>query len=244
MTADAKRTARAEPGLKKATPRPADRVDFVYDALKALAVSYGFKPRERVNEVELASRFGVSRTPIREALNRLVRDGFMSFVPNRGFYARDITPEGVHDLYELRAAIEVAAFRLACARASDEDVGAVAAIWEDAAGDGELLSDPERAAAVDEAFHIALARLSKNAQLVQTLESINSRIHFFRVIYLEGGGWREQAFAEHGGIIAGLRSRAVEEGIRIVEQHATMSLANAMEVTKEGLARIYLGADR
>ena len=102
--------------------RAADSVDKVYDALKDLAVDYRFRPGERVNEVELAARLGVSRTPIREALNRLVRDGFMSFVPNRGFYARDITPKGVQDLYELRAAVERAAFKLACERGTDEEI--------------------------------------------------------------------------------------------------------------------------
>jgi DNA-binding FadR family transcriptional regulator len=91
---------------------------------------------------------------------------------------------------------------------------------------------------------MGLARLSKNGQLVQTLDGINSRVHFFRVIYLEGAEWRDDAYAEHGRIIAALRHRAVDEGMRIVEQHATISLANAMEVTKEGLARIYMGPDR
>lgn len=60
-------------------------VDRVYEQLKAMAVSFEFKPRERLNEGAIASRLGVSRTPLREALNRLNTEGFLQFAPGRGF---------------------------------------------------------------------------------------------------------------------------------------------------------------
>jgi DNA-binding GntR family transcriptional regulator len=60
-------------------------VEKVYEKVKGLAIDYHFRPGERVNEVELAAQLGVSRTPVREALNRLAKDGFMNVVPNRGF---------------------------------------------------------------------------------------------------------------------------------------------------------------
>ena len=60
-------------------------VDRVYEQLKAMAVSFEFKPRERLNEGAIASRLGVSRTPLREALNRLNTEGFLRFAPGRGF---------------------------------------------------------------------------------------------------------------------------------------------------------------
>ena len=63
-------------------------VDRVYEQLKAMAVSYEFKPGERLNEGELAKRLGVSRTPLREALNRLNTEGFLRFTPGKGFFCR------------------------------------------------------------------------------------------------------------------------------------------------------------
>jgi DNA-binding GntR family transcriptional regulator len=200
----------------KKTGRPADSVDKVYDALKELAVDYRFRPGERVNEVELATSLGVSRTPVREALNRLVRDGFMSFVPNRGFYARDITPQDVQDLYELRAAIERAAFKLACERGTDEEIEAIAAIWQNNSTSHDA-TDWARVAEADEAFHLGIVQLSANQRR------------------------RAGLYGEHDGIIDCLRRRDVAKGCEIVEQHITLSSAHAIEVTKEGLARIFFG---
>jgi DNA-binding GntR family transcriptional regulator len=83
-------------------------VDRVYEQLKAMAVSYQFKPGERLNEGELAKRLGVSRTPLREALNRLNTEGFLRFTPGRGFFCRELDAHEIFDLYELRKSIEIA----------------------------------------------------------------------------------------------------------------------------------------
>lgn len=226
------------------TVRSADSVEKVYEAVKALAIDYHFKPGERINEVELAARLGVSRTPVREALNRLAQDGFMSFVPNRGFYSRDITPEGVHDLYEMRAIVEQAAFRLACQRASNEEIEQTAAIWEEscrALPDPETISDWTKVAEDDEAFHLAIARITRNSRLYETLESLNSLIRFFRRIDLETPSRRNNAYDEHIDIIDAMRQRDIERGAALMEKHVSLSADHAIAVTKEGLARIYFG---
>ncbi|MCO5083793.1 MAG: GntR family transcriptional regulator [Rhizobiaceae bacterium] len=225
---------------RKGAGRAADSVEKVYEAIKDLAVDYRFKPGERINEVELAAGLGVSRTPVREALNRLVRDGFMTFVPNRGFYARDITPEGVQELYELRAAIERAAFKLACERGTDADIADVIAIWDD---NSELASsaDWEKVAEADEDFHTAVVRLSKNAPMLNAVEGINSLIRFFRRIDLESSRRRSGLYDEHAAIIDCLRRRDGERGGEFLERHITLSSAHAVEVAKEGLARIFFG---
>jgi DNA-binding GntR family transcriptional regulator len=222
----------------KKSGRAADSVDKVYEALKEFAVEYHFKPGERVNEVELGARLGVSRTPVREALNRLARDGFMSFVPNRGFYARDISPEGVQELYELRAAIELAAFRLACQRGTDSEIAGAAAIWE---GNSEPGANPDwaRIAEADEAFHVSVVRMSRNGQMIAALESINSLIRFFRRIDLESSRRRTSLYNEHDRIIECLKRRDAKQGSDLIERHITLSSAHAIEVAKEGLARIF-----
>ncbi len=229
---------------KKAAPkkvgRAADSVEKVYEAVKELAVDYRFKPGERINEVELAARLGVSRTPVREALNRLARDGFMSFVPNRGFYARDITPEGVQELYELRAAIERAAFRLACQRGTDEEIAATIAIWE-TGSDQRPVTDWAKVAEADEAFHVGIVGLAKNERMLEALRSVNSLIRFFRRIDLESNRRRGNTYDEHSAIIACLRNRDGEAGGELIERHITLSSAHAVDVTKEGLARIFFG---
>src|ERR1700745_1890608 len=86
-------------------------VDRVYEQLKAMAVSYESKRGERLNEGELAKRLGVSRTPLREALNRLNTEGFLRFTPGKGFFCRELDAHEIFHLYELRKSIEVSCVR-------------------------------------------------------------------------------------------------------------------------------------
>lgn len=220
--------------------RAADSVERIYATLKELAAEYAFRPGEKINEAELASRLSVSRTPVRAALNRLERDGFVVIVPNKGFYAREITPDSVRELYELRAAVERAAFVLACQRASDGDLESTIAAWE---RHNSLTEEGSWAkiALADEAFHMALTRLSKNAQMALALESISSRIRFFRRIALEALPQRAQSYQEHAAIIDALRRRDAAGGAELVERHITLSSAHAVEVATRGLARIFFG---
>ncbi|AJC67123.1 MULTISPECIES: GntR family transcriptional regulator [Dickeya] len=227
----------------KKKSRSADSVEKVYEKVKGLAIDYHFRPGERVNEVELAAQLGVSRTPVREALNRLAKDGFMNFVPNRGFYSRDLTPEGVRELYEVRMVIEQSTFRFACLRATDEEIAATTAIWEEVSQHrpAQTEQDWAKIAEIDERFHMEIARISHNGRLYEMLDSLNSLSRFFRRIDLETPVRRNNAYDEHVDIIAALRQRDIEKGVVLIEQHISLSAEHAVEVTKEGLARIYFG---
>ena len=222
--------------------RAADSVEKVYQAVRELAVEYHFKPLERANEADLAARLGVSRTPVREALNRLACDGFMRLVPNRGFYARDISPKDVQELYELRAAIERTGFKLACQRGTDDEIAATASRW---ALNSEQGGRPDwaRVTAADEAFHLGIVRMAKNERMFAAVESINFLIRFFRRIDIESDR-RDSLYEEHAGIIDCLKRRDADKGCELIERHITLSSAHAVEVTKEGLARIFFGSPR
>ena len=74
--------------------------------LQDMVISFEIRPGERINESELSRRLGVSRTPFREALNRLASDGFLEFIPAKGFYRKKIKPKEVFDLIHLRIAVE------------------------------------------------------------------------------------------------------------------------------------------
>src|SRR5579872_5463731 len=90
-----------------------------------MAISYVLRPGERLNEIELSKRLGVSRTPLREALNRLSMEGFLRFLPGRGFYSRELNPKEIFDLFELRKAVEISGVRLSVQRAKAEQIEAV-----------------------------------------------------------------------------------------------------------------------
>lgn len=221
--------------------RQADTVEKAYLQVKEMTVRYEIRPEDRIKEAELAEKLSISRTPLREALNRLVSEGLVRFVPNKGFFCRGIDTKEVFDLYELRAAIECTAVRLGCQRASDEAIDKACRVWTDYADRGEEV-DIDALTEADENFHLEISRLSNNAEIVKTLEAINARIRFFRKIDIEnrerGGITRK----EHNAIIDALRRRDPDMVVECVQDHVRMSAEHAIEVTKEGLARIFLGS--
>lgn len=219
--------------------RPADVVEKVYRLVRDMAIEYRFRPGERVNEVELAQRLNVSRTPIRQALNRLVHEEFVTFVPNRGFYAREIAPFDIRQIYEFRALIECGAFRLACERGSDEDIARIQAEWLAQTSAG---SDWERLREADESFHLAIAGLADNPHILTTLNDVNAKLRFFRRIDLENDHRRENTYREHAAVLDCLKRRD-ESGVEILRNHIVMSSDHAVSVTKEGLARIFFDMD-
>src|SRR5271165_5970944 len=111
----------------------------IYNELRSMAISFEFRPGERLNEVILAKQLGVSRTPLREALNRLTSEGFLTFTVNQGFFRKPLDVKEIFDLYELRQQIEVAAVRLALERATDEQFAEIESFLE-----GSRKEAPER----------------------------------------------------------------------------------------------------
>lgn len=160
-------------------------VDRVYESLRQMAADFAFKPDQRINESELSKLLGASRTPLREALNRLVAEGFLTFQNNRGFFCRSLTPKYILDLYEARVAIECEALRLACRRAKDHEITALGDYLEQIEPDYESGSDPAEQLAMDEAFHLRLAQLSENDELGRMLRNLNDRIRYIRLIDLK-----------------------------------------------------------
>ncbi|PLZ00127.1 GntR family transcriptional regulator [Burkholderia sp. WAC0059] len=211
-------------------------VNDLYAKLKEMAVLYKIRPGERVNEVELAERFSVSRSPLREALNRLVAESLLNFVPNRGFYVRELDRQDVFDLYEMRRSIESAAVLLAVSRAADKDVKALRRFWKEALKLKHSISN-EELVAKDEEFHVRLVALSGNNEMVRCLYGINARIHFVRWIDIEQRG--HDAFAEHLDILDALESREDARCRELVEAHVTWRMEEITRVVDAGVVKLY-----
>lgn len=112
----------------------------LYDHIKDRAISFSFKPGERINEVDLAKKLGASRTPLREALNRLTAEGLLTFERGRGFFCRDLKPREIFELYQLRSTLEVTSARLACELATDDELDAVKIFLVETGSDRGALS--------------------------------------------------------------------------------------------------------
>ncbi|MGA7793364.1 MAG: GntR family transcriptional regulator [Candidatus Acidiferrales bacterium] len=215
-------------------------VDRVYESMKGLVVSYALKPGERVNEVEHSKQLGVSRTPLREALNRLGTEGLLDFIPKRGYFCRNLNPKEIFDLYELRKAIEISGIRLATRVATDEKIEALTRLL----GDVEFGSESgtgEELAQLDETFHERLLEMSGNAEMLRVLRNVNSRIRFVRWTNWDQVA-RIKSRADHRAVLSALHLRHEQEAVEILEKHISRRMDQITSAIKERLSHIYLGA--
>jgi DNA-binding GntR family transcriptional regulator len=217
-------------------------VDRVHEQLKAMAVSYQLKPGERLNEGELAKRLGVSRTPLREALNRLNTEGFLRFAPGKGFFCRELDAHEIFDLYELRKSIEVAAVRLAIGRAKDEDIDALLAFLDATGPDPGERSSVELVE-LDETFHERLMAMSDNAEMLRVLRNVNARIRFVRWIDMDRIN-RAKTQTEHRAVLQALKKRDERTCVSLLESHIDRRLDTITAAIKEGYAQIYMPSAR
>ena len=222
--------------------RTADTGARVYEVLRQQAINYHFRPGERVNEVQLASELNVSRTPVRSALNRLVSEGLLTVVPNKGFYRQPIDIEAIRSLFELRGAIEAMTVKLFCERATDAEIGELKEQWEEFL-ENRAAMDARQIVEHDEEFHETIAAGSRNTEALRLLRDINSRIRFLRVIALERDDFKTVTSVEHGHILAEIRDRNTVQAVALMSRHINLMLDDVTEIAREAVVRIFLGED-
>ncbi len=219
-------------------------VDRLYDALRRMASDFAFKPDSRINESALAAELESSRTPIREALNRLVAEGFLTFQSGRGFFCRSLSPELVMDLYEARVAVEVEAVRLACARGSDAAIADLIHQFEAIEPDYTLDTDPDSLLVMDEQFHRQLCQLSGNSELCRMLDNLNDRIRYLRLIDLrrlretEAGG--KTMITAHRRILHAVAGRDADEAAAQMRAHIERRREGATQAVRDAFAQLYV----
>ncbi len=213
-------------------------VERVYAQLRSMAISYAFKPGERLNEVDLSKRLGVSRTPLRDALNRLTTEGLLRFIPGRGFSCRDLDVREIFSLYELRKAIEIAAIRLAIQRASDNDIDGLLEFLDDTGPDAGTRSTDELVQ-LDEWYHERLMTMSGNEEMLRVLRNVNARIQLVRWIDMNGA-LRPKTQLEHREILVALKQRDEANCVAALEKHIDRRLDQITAALREGYAHIYM----
>jgi DNA-binding GntR family transcriptional regulator len=211
----------------------------VFEALRKMAISYEMKPGERLNELDLAEKLGVSRTPIREALKRLAAEGLL-MESSRGYVRKPLEIQEMLSLYEARVAIERECFRLAYERATEDELRDISDYLKTSMqvpGDTKV----EQLVELDEGFHLRIAAMSKNTELKRILISLNERIRFIRWIDMENVG-RDSTQKEHREIVTALLERDMERGLACISSHISVRREQIVEKITKGLARIYIPA--
>ncbi|WP_300575388.1 GntR family transcriptional regulator [Phenylobacterium sp.] len=198
--------------------RPRSLAETVYARLRAEIITCQLPPGLDLSEQDLADRFGVSKTPIREALGRLNQEGFVETFPRRGYRIRSVTLRDIGDLFELRSVLEQAAAGLAAQTMSGADLDRLDALANASYTVGETRSMADFIEA-NRTFHGAIAQASRNPRLAALVMTHLEESE--RLFYL-GAQTRDvniETNHDHSEIVAVLRSGDAEAAARIMAEH-------------------------
>jgi DNA-binding GntR family transcriptional regulator len=199
-------------------PRHLTLRERIYEELVRMIVSGDLPSGAPIDERMLVERLAVSRTPFREAIGTLEKEGLVEIRPYRGFFVRSFSREQINDLYELRKRLECFAVELAVPRFGEDDLAALARLLDQAVAALERRDMPAYAAH-DKAFHEMIAEKSGNHALIETLSRLSLQIQICRVIANESRDFAERAAAERDRILAAFRARDVDAAARLMREH-------------------------
>ncbi len=175
-----------------------------YDRLLDQIQDGSLKPSERVVEEEIASRLGISRTPVREALQRLEAEGLLVHESRKGLAIATLDHQMVVELYRMREVLEGAAAAFAAQQASGDEIGVLTELCAIERG---LLHDPSQGARHNRRYHQALYRTAHNRYLLKTLNSLTTALALLGNFTRQIEGRSEQTWQEHSAIAAAIASR-------------------------------------
>lgn len=212
---DARSTAAAPPPQKDAY------------ALILEAIDSGiYRPGDRLVESELADRFGVSRTPVREALQRLETQSMLAR-DGRSLIVASLDHNQLAELYVVRAELEGLAARLAAQHASAEEVRVLRAMVED---DRKLLGDPGALSRANRRFHKQIHLASHNRYLVQQLDLVHRSMALLASTSLAAEGRDEAALSEHDAIIAAIAARDGDAAYDALRTHISRAFETRLKI--------------
>jgi len=193
-----------------------------YTALKNAIVSmdiYRNRDEIRLDERKLAQDFGISRTPVREAMAQLESEGFVRSVPRRGIYIVRKTKEEVIEMITAWAALEGMAARLMTQVASDEEISGLREMFA-TFENGHLRAHLDEYSDVNIEFHQTIIRLSHNAVLLELAENLFTHMRMIRRATIGEQDRADRSIRDHMNIIESIEARATDRAEQLVREHA------------------------
>jgi DNA-binding GntR family transcriptional regulator len=192
--------------------------DVVFNTLREAILKGDLKPGERLMELQLAAKLGVSRTPIREAIRMLEQEGLAVTIPRKGAEVAKMTLKDMEDVLEIRDALDELAVRIACEKISEEQLKRLI-------GEKELFvsstrtGDVKKIAEADVAFHDVIYEATDNPKLVTLLNNLREQVYRYRVEYIKDPQNYPTLIAEHAAIVEGLKNRDQNAAISAMHAH-------------------------
>jgi DNA-binding GntR family transcriptional regulator len=193
--------------------------DLAYQALRDAVLSGEMKPGARLNQDELAKRLGVSRAPIRDALNRLEAEGLVKTLSRAGgVVVAEFSEQEMVDIYELRSILDSASTRLACERMGPEDLARLQEIVNETARATET-KDLNAIVQAHAAFHYLIYAACGNAELTRVARNLWDRSYRFRVMALSSEENARRGLSQHTAILDAMETRNSQRAAALAEDH-------------------------
>lgn len=192
--------------------------DVVFKTLRQAILTGELKPGERLMEIHLANRLGVSRTPIREAIRMLELEGLVTMVPRKGAEVSRISKQDISDVLEVRSSLDALSVRLACERITPEEITKLeeaADAFRAAIESGDLTA----VAQADVDFHDIIVASSKNKRLVQMVNNLAERVYRYRLEYIKDKSSHNMLIREHQEILDRIKAKDVSGAESAIIKH-------------------------
>ena len=203
---------------------------LVQAEIEQLILSGELAAGERINESELALRFGTSRGPVREALRSLEECRLVRSEKNRGVFVREISVEEADEIYDVREALDALIGRRVAQRATAEQLAALKALVTEME-QATIGEDVKRYHQLNLRFHDLLVEFAGNARLTETYRLLTKELLLFRLRGLKDGGGFAVSIAEHKAIVKAIGARDAERAARLLRRHASDSRARMHKAT-------------
>lgn len=209
--------------------------DVVFRTLRQAILTGEMKPGERLLEIHLANKLGVSRTPIREAIRMLELEGLVIMVPRRGAQVAQITEKSMSDVLEVRCALDELAVELACERISEEEKREL----EDACGAFEKATVTKQVhviAKADVEFHDIIFKAAGNPRLTQMINNLAEQMYRYRFEYIKDETQHQMLIEEHRRICESISNRdvaAAKEAIRVHIENQEKSIIRQIRLERK-----------
>jgi DNA-binding GntR family transcriptional regulator len=215
-TKAARRHAGGEPMAQAGGP--ASLRDTAYDAIKYRIITCAFRPGEYINELQLSALLEIGRTPVHQALDRLMIEGMVEVIPRKGVIVKPVSLNEVLQIIEVRLINEPFGARLAAEQANDTDLAELAEVLE-RAGHWAALRNVEKMMLLDREFHLLIARASKNDVLTELLRNLHERSLRFWFISLNAPAQYDAVQKEHAAIWDAIRQRKPDKAELAMRRH-------------------------
>jgi len=212
------------PGLTPLIETPSlDKL--AYDQIKEAILTFQFLPNQALIEGELASQLAISKTPVRDALMRLEKEGLVVRKPYKGTYVSDINNQDMANIFQIRMSLEGLAIRLATSLLTEDDLRQLEGLL-DSHKEALAARDFIRVSKINSEFHNAIINRCANPLLQQMLHNLDDHLKRYRLLSISQGSRMDKSVPEHRSIFSALQQRNPEKAEQAMRSHLESAMSD------------------